>query len=67
MAVVRDDGGRVQGLITMEDVLEEIVGEIEDEHDRPTPRLRLKAPSPGYSQNARPGALPAEAPRGAGS
>jgi CBS domain containing-hemolysin-like protein len=39
MAVVRDDGGKVQGLITMEDVLEEIVGEIEDEHDRPTPRL----------------------------
>jgi CBS domain containing-hemolysin-like protein len=35
MAVVREDGGKVLGLITMEDVLEEIVGEIEDEHDRP--------------------------------
>jgi putative hemolysin len=47
MAVVRDGEGRVQGLITMEDILEEIVGDIEDEHDRPTPRLQLKRPSPG--------------------
>jgi CBS domain containing-hemolysin-like protein len=34
MAVVRDDAGKVHGLITLEDVLEEIVGEIEDEHDQ---------------------------------
>jgi CBS domain containing-hemolysin-like protein len=33
MAVVRDEEGKVQGVITMEDVLEEIVGDIEDEHD----------------------------------
>ena len=39
MALVRDDTGRILGLITLEDVLEEIVGDIEDEHDRPTPRL----------------------------
>lgn len=39
MAVVREDGGAVLGLITLEDLLEEIVGEIEDEHDRPSPRL----------------------------
>jgi magnesium and cobalt exporter, CNNM family len=37
MAVVREPGGPVLGLVTLEDVLEEIVGEIEDEHDEPTP------------------------------
>jgi len=37
MAVVREVTGRVIGLLTLEDVLEEIVGEIEDEHDDPTP------------------------------
>jgi len=36
MAVVREPGGPVLGLVTLEDVLEEIVGEIEDEHDEPT-------------------------------
>jgi putative hemolysin len=43
MALVRDDDNKILGLITLEDVLEEIVGDIEDEHDRPTPKLEPRA------------------------
>jgi CBS domain containing-hemolysin-like protein len=52
MAVVIDEWGSFEGLITIEDILEEIVGEIRDEFDDESPAVE-KLPDGSYTVDGR--------------
>lgn len=54
MALVRDGDRHVLGMLTLEDVIEEIIGDIEDEHDAGGPR-GTQPPGPPPGGPSRPG------------